>query len=799
MYRSPLSCLPLIVPLLLAWSCSSGGSATGTPDTPDTAGTFDVAEIGPTDAAPADGATAADVPEAEDMETAGEAFDWAPAVTADAVGDTNPYAGLVLGGPSPCQLGPEPDELNEVSLEPAFPKLVFGQPVHVTHAGDATNRVFVVARAGLVHVFPNSDDVLSSKTFLDITDRVASESLEMGLLSIAFHPKYNENGWFYVDYTAANPLRTRISRFSVSPTDPDQGDPKSEVLILEIPQPFSNHNGGQIAFGPDGKLYVGMGDGGSGGDPFGNGQNLASLLGKILRIDIDAQDAGKAYAVPPDNPFVGKSGAAPEIWALGLRNPWRFTFDPVTGELWTGDVGQNAWEEVDRIEKGKNYGWNTLEGSHCYAPPANCETTGMTMPLAEYSHNEGVSITGGPVYRGKALPGLYGAYIYGDFGSGALWALRFDKDGKPQSTPIAASKKAISTFGLDEAGEVLLADFTAGTLWRFAPPAVAPAGKKFPRTLTETGCFQNVATLAPAAGLVPYDVNSPLWSDGATKRRWALLPPGTQAGYKEFRSWTLPEGALFIKQFEIALADTKPNQMTRLEIRFIVKEAGGVRGYTFRWNDAGTEAFLLTGSATRELALTQGGQTTSISWTFPSRQQCQGCHTKPTGGVLGMQTGQMNRALTYAKPEGPVSLNQLGAWAATGLLKGLPAKDPATLPMFPNPNDGSFDAASRARSYLEVNCSHCHQPGGTTQAAFDARWETPFALSGLCNAAPLNGDLGVGSAKLLVPGKPEQSLLILRMSDLDQPGRMPPFASNLVDALGIKALQSWVGSLSMCP
>ena len=264
----------------------------------------------------------------------------------------------------------------------AFPGLSFTRPVDLQYPPDNTNRIFVVEQAGVISVFPNDKSASTRNTFLDIREKVDDQGNEEGLLGLAFHPDYKTNGYFYVNYTAANPNRTVISRFKVSSADPGQADPASEMELLTFAQPYSNHNGGQVSFGPDGFLYIAVGDGGSGGDPQDHGQNRSTLLATILRIDVNKQEDGKPYGIPADNPFAGNNqGYREEIYAYGLRNPWRFSFDAANGRLWTGDVGQNAYEEIDIVEKGGNYGWNTMEGNHCFEPKSGCDRAGLKPPV----------------------------------------------------------------------------------------------------------------------------------------------------------------------------------------------------------------------------------------------------------------------------------------------------------------------------------------------------------------------------------------------------------------------------------
>lgn len=355
----------------------------------------------------------------------------------------------------------------QYQIELAFPNLTFSQPVDLQFAPDSSDRLFVVEQAGRIFSFANEKQTSQKNLFLDITDRVNDIGSEEGLLGLAFHPQFRTNGYFFVDYTAANPRRSVISRFRIDLNNPNQADPNSEFVLLEVNQPFSNHNGGQIQFGPDGYLYIGLGDGGSGGDPLGNGQNRQTLLGALLRIDVDKTSPGKNYAIPPDNPFAGNTNNfREEIYAYGLRNPWRFTFDLSSGWLWLADVGQNRYEEVNIIRSGGNYGWNIMEGFQCFSPPTGCNSAGLEMPVWVYNHSVGQSITGGYVYRGTRVPELYGKYIYGDFVSGRIWSLSYDGTNPPQNSELLNTSLAISTFGRDENNRLFIVDY-GGRIFQF--------------------------------------------------------------------------------------------------------------------------------------------------------------------------------------------------------------------------------------------------------------------------------------------------------------------------------------------
>lgn len=342
--------------------------------------------------------------------------------------------------------------INQYTVTPAFPNLTFNNPDGIYSDPTNSNRLFVTEQTGTIKAFNNTENTSAATIFLDIKDKVLYGG-EQGLLGLAFHPNYTQNGYFYLNYVSDNPRRTVIARYTVNPNNPDTADPNSQQVILEIPQPYSNHKGGQLAFGLDGYLYIGVGDGGSEGDPNGNGQSRQTLLGKILRIDVNSASAARNYTIPASNPYSANNlGYREEIYAYGFRNPWRFSFDS-TGQLWVADVGQDRVEEIDVVEAGKNYGWNTMEGTLCFNPPSDCNQTGLTYPIYNYTHDLGDAIIGGYIYHGQANPSLKGSYIYGDYGSGRIWALTTNKQ-NPSNTQLADSELNIASFGLDQNNEL---------------------------------------------------------------------------------------------------------------------------------------------------------------------------------------------------------------------------------------------------------------------------------------------------------------------------------------------------------
>jgi uncharacterized repeat protein (TIGR03806 family) len=675
-----------------------------------------------------------------------------------------------------CRAFARPSTGGGVARVAAFPKLKFSDPLLLLQPPGEKGRFFLVQKTGKILIFANDEATDQVDTFVDLGSKIDSTPNEAGLLGMAFHPKFAENGQVILSYTAPastpSGLRSTIARYRSL----DGGktlDLSTEEILLTIDQPYQNHNGGNIAFGPDGLLYAGYGDGGYAGDPLGSGQDRNVLLGKILRIDVDGP---APYGIPKDNPFA-QGGGRPEIYAYGMRNPWRFSFDRATGDLWAGDVGQNTYEEVDLIKRGGNYGWNTMEGFHCFNADT-CDKAGLTLPVAEYSHSEGVSITGGYVYRGAKIPGIVGSYLYADFGSGKLWGLFDDPTtGQPAPKLLLETGLGVSSFGQDSEGELYLLDYGKGGIHRLVPAAPAPP-TTFPTHLSETGCFDPADTTKTLPALIPYEVNAPFWSDNAEKHRWFALPDGAQMTAGADGDLDLPIGSVVVKEFKIG--------GKRIETRLMVHhDDGGWAGYSYEWNDAETDAVYVPGGKTKQI----GAQT----WLYPSGGQCLSCHTESAGRTLGLEFAQLNRDTSYSG--GPMA-NQIATYQAIGLLSSPPDAPPGLLPRLEAPfGDGPLEA--RARAYLHSNCSICHRPGGTGQGPADYRFTTPLAQTGACDALPEQGDLGIPDARLIAPGSPEKSLVSVRTHALDS-RRMPPIGSSVVDEKGTALLDQYISSLTKC-
>ncbi|MCA9704250.1 MAG: PQQ-dependent sugar dehydrogenase [Myxococcales bacterium] len=627
---------------------------------------------------------------------------------------------------------------------------------------------------GRVLRFENRPDVERADVFLDIGDRVRQQHNEEGLLGLAFHPDYARSGHVYAYYSASGPRRTQISRFSARG---GRADPSDEHEVLRIEQPYGNHNGGWIAFGPDGHLYAGIGDGGAAGDPEGNGQDVGTLLGSILRLRVGPGIDG--YAIPQDNPFVGTAGARPEIWAFGLRNPWRCSFDRQAGALWCGDVGQDQIEEIDVIEAGGNYGWNLREGTHRYR---RGEPSGpLVEPVVEYGHDQGQSVTGGYVYRGTRLADFRGMYVYGDFVTGVVWAIDV-AEGEVRSHARVASVPGLASFGEDAAGELYAASFD-GRLHRFEPGDADVAGRRFPTLLSQTGLFVDTAGLVPSAGLLPYDVTVPLWSDAATKRRWLFVPPDQVVGYDPQAQWSFPVGTVAVKHFERASAPGSPPR--RLETRVMIHERRGWAGYTYRWNDAQTDAELVTTPQTLKHHTPGPGRQ---RWTYPAGSDCLRCHTPGYGQALGLRTRQLagtaeGRALVATL----VERDQLS-----------PPPDLEGLTAHPRLDDEATPVSDRARAYLDVNCAPCHHPGGPAPGGVDLRVGTALADAALLGVVP-EDRLGLPGELRLAPGERSRSALWQRMGRRGERGQMPPLASLRVDEDGRALIGRWIDGLGQAP
>jgi len=681
------------------------------------------------------------------------------------------------GNMTECIAPAEPPVISGIQLQDPFPDLpALTSPLAMYMSPGNSSYWYVIQQTGQVVRFSNSLSANSLSTFIDINDGRLTSGGERGLLGMAFHPDFDNNGFVYLSYTNnTSGLNSRISRFNLDNTGLAL-DSASEQIILTVPQPYSNHNGGQIAFGPDGYLYIGLGDGGSGGDPLGHGQNTNTLLGNILRIDVGDGSSG-SYAIPADNPFVN-SGGEPEIFAYGLRNPWRWSFDSVTGDLWAGDVGQGSYEEIDIITKGSNYGWNLMEGNHCYNS-SSCNQTGLTMPVAEYDHSLGFSVTGGYVYHGSNIPFLQNHYLYADYVSGRIWGLEQTGPNQYTSTELLDTSFNIASFAEDHLGELYIIDL-GGNIRKIMPESGGQGGQ-IPSQLSDWGCFQASDITAFSDHVIPYDINALLWSDHADKGRFMAIPDGTTIDIDAQGRYEFPIGSVIGKNFWLN------NQIIETRLYLHHELPHGWKGYTYEWNDTGTDASLLSGAKDRDY--------NGTLWHYPSSAECDACHTAAAGIILGPEIGQLNRTFTY--PSTGLEANQLITLEAVNVMSRVLTDEEKSFTFYAIDNT-AYSAELRARSYLHSNCAGCHQPGAPGGGNMDLRFSTPLADTRICNESPLGDTLGLNNPVIIAPGDPDVSILVLRLEDLGQ-HRMPPLGSAIVDVDGVTVIRDWINNLSQCP
>ena len=699
-----------------------------------------------------------------------------------------------------CVAGERPQQATAFTVETVFTKVPFARPISMVQPRGDSTRWFLAERTGIITTFPNDSATSQSSVALDISDLLKftapniSDSQQWGITAIDLHPNFPTTPYLYVasnrKLTAVGPIFSIVSRFTAN-ADHISFDPTSEKVLLALEQKSQWHHLGQIAFGPDGYLY--MGDGVT-NSWFTRAQDPHSLYGKILRVDVNG---GDPYGIPADNPFADGVDGAPEVYALGFRNPWRFTFDRLTGELWLGDVGTADWEEVDKVVNGGNYGWPIVEGTECFNldtnapdPTLNCDTTGLIEPVYQFPHlDPSNAVIGGYVYRGSSLPALQGTYLFGGKTGRMVSALTFDPSGNAVAEDLFYMPPAEgpSSFAEGNDGELYVINQKSTSLYKIvaATPSAPAADSTVAALLSETGCVDPADPTKPAEGLIPYTVNMPLWSDGAEKGRWLALPEGTFITITDDDDLDFPIGTVLMKTF---LFQGRPFE-TRL---FMLHSDGVWAGYSYEWRDDLSDADLLTGTKTKAVEYEPGS---TVSWTYPSGDQCLHCHTGVAEFALGPEINQLNGNYTY--PSTGRKANQLSTLEHIGLFaQGLPAP-PAELPALARRSDGSASIVRLARSYLHANCAHCHQPDGPTPAAVDLRFATNLEDMNLCDEPPSQGSFGIPGAALLLPDDTDKSIVSVRMHTRGL-AQMPPLATVLVDPDGTSFIDDWIDMSGVC-
>jgi uncharacterized repeat protein (TIGR03806 family) len=727
----------------------------------------------------------------------------------------------------------------------AFPNLTFEDPTFLL-AEPGTNRLYVLTRQGAIYHFVNNPSTSTKTMFLDL--RTQTQGFEdCGMLGMAFHPQWRQagspnRGYVYVWYQfttnrvfpppgldrpdAYQNTWMRLSRFTV-PDNSTVASPNSELVMINQFDRHLWHNGGGMFFGPDGFLYVTVGDEGGLDDEFHQSQKLnGGIFSGVLRIDVDSDPsrshpirrqpqspAGsppsytQQYYIPNDNPWLDPAGTIlEEFWAVGLRSPHRMTRDPVSGLVLIGDIGQGQREEINILERGANYQWSYREGTYPWGPVPSPLIGVERPPFHEYERGNGdTCVIGGYIYRGSQLPELNGKYIFGDNTSGRIFALTFNGANNPPSVvylcnmPPGNDYTGLSSFGVDNNNELYMCHMGPNNkIWKLA--RVGGGAPPAPALLSQTGAFANTATLAPSPHLVPYTVNAALWSDGAHKLRWMSVPtdgapygPNEQIQFAPTGEWTFPSGTVFVKHFEIATNESNPNLRRRLETRLLVRDTnGGVYGVTYKWRANQLDADVLQDSLNEDIVIQSSTGIRTQTWFYPSPQDCLTCHTPAANHVLGVKTRHLNGSFTY--PSTGVTDNQLRTLNNVSYFS--PALNEASIPGYARTaaiNDNNASLELRVRSYIDANCAGCHRPGGV-QGYWDARFDTALNQQNILNG-PVNNNFGIADARVVVPGEPDRSLLYVR-AYTNSAIKMPPLARNVVDTEATTAMRDWINSFT---
>lgn len=741
-----------------------------------------------------------------------------------------------------------PDPPHPYRAVRAFPSLKLNFPIAVDRI-PGSDQLLLIAQA----TPSSSTTILRIKDYPEVSnyEKVLDLPGNGTAYGICFHPRFADNGYFYVGWNGSlnqEPKKSYATRFTM-----DRKiwavDPASALHVISWES--DGHNGADLEFGRDGMLYITSGDGTSDSDTNLRGQDLTKYTAKLLRIDVDHAEDGRPYRVPEDNPFVGQPGVVPETWALGFRNPWRIAVDPHQGHIWVGNNGQDLWEQIFFVRKGDNFGWSVYEGSHLFYANRKMATEPLSLPAAEHHHREARSLTGGVVYYGDKLPELRGAYLYGDYSTGKIWGIKHDGHRVVWHQLLADTTFSITGFGLDSHGELLIADHRGndeGACYSLEPAPPTSVPSRFPRKLSDSGLFADVPQHRMAPGVIPYSVNSPLWSDGAIKERFLAVPQAAAANLhidlSASRGWEFPDETVLVKSFALETTAGDPKSRRWIETRFLTKQAGEWVGYSYRWNDDFTDAELVDADGldrTYEIQVPRSAEFPDgirrQTWHYPSRSECMVCHSRAANFVLGLSTAQMNKEHDYG---GGVMAHQFHTLEQYGFLKidyradafkflqedlradklaeaevqqrvaelqvrdgqratvdsTLLAGSPDRYPRLVDPADESQPLEKRARSYLHANCSICHVEAGGGNSQMQLEYNSTAEKFNAINVPPLHHRFGIDDARIIAPGHPGRSVLLYRMSRRGEgSGQMPQVATNRVDHKAVKLLEEWIRSM----
>lgn len=665
-----------------------------------------------------------------------------------------------------------------------FTEAEFKAPIYVTPE-PGSNFLFVVLQGGekdrpsKVARVPDRPNASELQVILQLTNRL--------IYSVQPHPGYRTNGWLFVFSNGPTPeseRTNRVSRFTVRRDQPFICDPQSEQRIIEWRS--AGHDGGDMAFARDGTLFLSTGDGTSDSDGWNSGQTVDDLLGSVLRIDPGRGEGTNAYTIPRDNPFYGRSDARGEIWAYGLRNPWRMSLDLATGQLWVGNNGQDLWETAHLIRPGENYGWSVYEGSYPFYLNRKRGPTPVVLPTIEHPHSEMRSLTGGVVYYGNEFPEIGGSYIYGDYATGQIWAARHDGAKLIAHRKLAQTQLQIAAFSLDHHGGLLIVDH-GGAIHRLLRNPHAEMVSKFPQRLSETGLFASTASHAISPGVIPYSVNSPGWFDGAHAERFIGLPGLATMDYTPSEGKNFTNGTVFVQTLSFETETGNPASRKRIETRILTRQTGLWAGYSYRWDGEEKDATLVPA---RGEDVEIGAGSHRRTWRFPSRNECMACHSRASNFVLGLNEAQMHREHDY----GAVRDNQLRTLSHIGLFTRPLDNIPEARSKLVDPYDETAEVEARARSYLHVNCSMCHMEAGGGNAMMELGIGRDRDKMRLIGARPQHDSFGIDNAMLVSPGDPGRSVLLVRLSRRGR-GQMPPVAVRTVDTNAVALFKEWISRM----
>ena len=677
------------------------------------------------------------------------------------------------------------------TVEPVYKSQAWHTPIFIAPE-PGSDRMFV-----LLH--ESSGKPTELVTFRDepkVAERTQSIELRGRIAySFCFDPDYADNAQLYLfsnlrmdkfDGGKAN----RVSRFIVRREPEWSVDPASEHIILEWSS--RGHDGGGIAFGHDGMLYISTGDGTSDSDKWLSGQTLDDLLGSVLRIDIRDSTPEKPYTIPPDNPFVDLPNARPELFAYGLRNPWRLTIDALTGQVWVGNNGQDLWETVHLVRPGENYGWSVYEGSHPFYINRKLGPHPLTLPTAEHPHSEARSITGGVVYYGAKWPDLRGHYIYGDYETGKIWGIKHDGEKVVSHRELADTSLAIAGFATTNTGELLVVDHSSGFYRLISQPRIRQSAP-FPTRLSETGLFSDTESHEMKPGVIGYSVIASGWNDGALVKRWMAVPGDERIEYDRGGAWQFPNGTALIQTLSVEREDHRGLAGPfRVETRIMLRQQNEWVGYSYRWNEAQSNAELVGPAGAKAIFRVPDakspGQFRRQDWVFPSRADCMACHSRAGGYVLGITGANMNREHNY----GAVLDNQVRTLSHVGFFRNTPRNRGSGALV--DPYDAGADLERRVRSYLHINCAGCHVRSGGGNSMMELGLANSPRRMRLIEARPQHDTFGITNAMLVSPGAPGQSVLLQRLNRRGR-GQMPPLVSGAVDHAAVELFREWISGM----